>query len=47
MCPPQCGQTIVNFKLPSSAIRVASFTPDMDNLQHVIQLAAADSQQYR
>ena len=49
LCPPQYGRTIVNFKLPSSTLplRVASFTSDTDNLQHVTQLSLADSQQYR
>ena len=28
LCPPQNGQTMVNFKLPSSALRVATFTSD-------------------
>ena len=43
LCPPQNDQTTVNFELPSSAIRVTTFTPDTDNLQFVTHLAAADT----
>ena len=43
LCPPQYGQTIINFELPSSAIRVATFTPDTNTLQHRTQLASADT----